>query len=414
MSRSTHDSIVRTACLMGILYAFGIHALAADRHFPLKGCGDRDYGRKTAMEMLRKTPPAPLPADTAVLVFIGDVMLHSAQIENAHGRYRDKGGNGSPDMHEAYDFQPYLSGIRHVLEEADIAVANMEFTLAGHPFTGYPAFSAPDSYAEYMASCGIDIFLTANNHIFDKGQRGLRRTMERYKGLEKSHGIKTAGSIDTENESAGTPLYVRAKGIKIALLNFTYGTNVPMKGRYMASIADTAAMKKAIGKAKDDSAELIIALPHWGNEYRLKHSASQRRTAEWLAKNGADIIIGTHPHVIQDCDTITVNKNGTEKTVPVIYSLGNIISNMSAANTQLGLVLTVKVARDTCGMAELLPPEFEFTWCSLPARRSGSHRTVFVKEYLRQDDGLMTAYERTKMKDTYLRVKKETGIKDPD
>ena len=202
MSRSTHDSIVRTACLMGILYAFGIHALAADRHFPLKGCGDRDYGRKTAMEMLRKTPPAPLPADTAVLVFIGDVMLHSAQIENAHGRYRDKGGNGSPDMHEAYDFQPYLSGIRHVLEEADIAVANMEFTLAGHPFTGYPAFSAPDSYAEYMASCGIDIFLTANNHIFDKGQRGLRRTMERYRGLEKSHGIKTAGSIDTENESA--------------------------------------------------------------------------------------------------------------------------------------------------------------------------------------------------------------------
>ena len=119
--------------------------------------------------------------DTLTICFLGDMMLHTKQIENAH-----RGGS-------EYDFSSYFFHLEDRIAEADIAVANMEFTLAGEPYTGYPAFSAPDSYAEYLADCGFDIFLCANNHIFDKGSQGASRTIEKYRELGISHGIKYCG-----------------------------------------------------------------------------------------------------------------------------------------------------------------------------------------------------------------------------
>ena len=138
--------------------------------------------------------PASRSMDTLTLAFIGDVMLHQAQIA---GSLRDDG---------SHDFTGYFSSIADDLTEADIATANMEFTLAGEPYTGYPSFSAPDSYAEYMAECGIDVFLTANNHILDKGEKGLDRTIRAYRELEKKYGsekfvdtIKNSLGLKTEN-----------------------------------------------------------------------------------------------------------------------------------------------------------------------------------------------------------------------
>lgn len=362
------------------------------------------------MEEWKRNPPRPLQtADTAVLVFIGDVMLHTRQMENSHERYLRKGGSAPASDHEAYDFSPYLEDIRDSIMAADVTVANMEFTLGGPPFTGYPSFSAPDSYARYMAECGVDVFLTANNHICDKGQKGFGRTLRKYREMEKSHGIKTAGSHDTECPGSTGILYVRAKGIKIAILNFTYGTNVPAGKRYKAYMTSISDMEHAMGQAKAGKADLIIALPHWGNEYTLRHSKSQEETAEWLAENGADIIIGSHPHVVQDCDTI-VTAGG--RKVPVIYSLGNIISNMSAPDTQLGLMLTVRVAIHPDGATEILRPEYRFTWCSLPGRLTDSHKTVFVRDYIGRQDAWQSSYEWLKMKRTYFRVRRETGIED--
>ena len=123
----------------------------------------------------------------------------------------------------------------------------------------------------------------------------------------------------------------------------------------------------------------------------------------------ADIIIGSHPHVVQDCDTI-VTAGG--RKVPVIYSLGNIISNMSAPDTQLGLMLTVRVAIHPDGATEILRPEYRFTWCSLPGRLTDSHKTVFVRDYIGRQDAWQSSYEWLKMKRTYFRVRRETGIED--
>lgn len=352
-------------------------------------------------------------ADTARLVFVGDVMLHSRQISDAHGRYKANGGKLDADCHSAYDFTPYLEGIAGALASADIAVANMEFTLAGPPFTGYPSFSAPDSYAEYIADCGTDIFLTANNHICDKGSGGLGRTMDIYSAMYGSHRVFSAGCTDISGQGSQEILTLRINGIKTAFLNFTYGTNVPCSHpRYKVNILEKEAVRKALSKAKEGGAEFIIALPHWGNEYTLRHSAFQEEMAEWMAENGADIIIGSHPHVIQDCDTITVAGTDGEKKVPVIYSLGNIISNMSARDTQAGLLLEMTLAKDITGKTEISSLRFRYTWCSLPGMLSDSYRTVFIEEWIDRRDEWERSWDWTKMKETYIRIQKETGIKD--
>lgn len=364
-------------------------------------------------EMLSGTPAGHFAPDTASILFLGDVMLHAKQIEDAHRRYLENGGTAPAGSHEAYDFTPCLQDIRDRMEAADITVANMEFTLAGAPFTGYPSFSAPDSYAEYIAGCGADVFLTANNHICDKGQEGMRRTIGKYREMENGTGVKMTGSRDTEDgTSLCGPLYVRARGIRIALVNFTYGTNVPCGKRFRPLLErDRDEICRMLAEA-DREADLVIALPHWGEEYRPRHSAAQERTAVWLAENGADIIIGTHPHVVQDCDTIHVMTEDGPKEVPVIYSLGNIISNMSAPDTQIGLMLTLNVVKTPDGNVEMLPFTAEFTWCSLPGRLSDCHKTVPVKKFLDRKDEWISAYDWKKMKDTYLRVKEATGIRD--
>ena len=113
--------------------------------------------------------------DTATILVMGDVMMHRDQISNA----------ARPDG--TYDFSTYLANIKPLIEDADLAIANMEFTLAGKPYSGYPAFSAPDGYAAYVKDLGVDVFLTANNHIADKGERGLRRTLQIYDSLRIRH-----------------------------------------------------------------------------------------------------------------------------------------------------------------------------------------------------------------------------------
>ena len=345
----------------------------------------------------RKTP------GTLRIAFIGDVMLHQAQITSSCR------GNGD------FDFSEYFAGIKDDLEGADLAIANMEFTMAGEPYTGYPAFSAPDEYAEYMADCGVDVFLTANNHILDKGEKGLLRTLSVYRRLERERGIRMAGSAENADSAARNyPLLLNAGGLKIAIINFTYGTNSsfgkPWPG---TNLTVREEIRKALEKARDSGAGLIIAVPHWGNEYETSHAPSQEELARWLAANGADLIVGSHPHVVQDTDMLEVtDAGGNPRKVPVIYSLGNAISNMSAANTQIGLLLNVHVARDCWGSVSDIIPEYVFLWSSLPGRLKDRHCTVKVKDYIGKEKYWRQPYEYRKMVNTYLNIKALTGIED--
>lgn len=335
-------------------------------------------------------PCVPEPdRDTLTICILGDIMMHDAQMENASR----KGGS--------YDFSTYFEHIGEDIRTADIAIANMEFTLAGTPYSGYPCFSAPDSFTAYLKDCGFDIFLTANNHIYDKGTEGAERTLEIYRGLGVTY---TGMAEDSGKREITTPLKIYEKGISLALINMTYGTNLGISSYWprVNYLNDSRTMEAAFKAAED--CDFTIVLPHWGDEYVLTHSKAQKEAAGWMISKGADLIVGTHPHVIQDHQDI----NG----IPVIYSLGNAVSNMSAANTQLELMVKVRIVREGRRIRKMLPPEFTYLWCSRPGGYCSSYTVLPVAEFIGTRDLWQGTWEYDKMVDTYERVKAITGIKE--
>lgn len=343
---------------------------------------------KTWFDKFVKRVPPHIPSDSIRIFILGDVMLHSKQM----GR----------------DYTPFLEELKPLMAKADASVVNMEFPLAGKPYTGYPVFSAPDDYADYIKSVGADIFLVGNNHVMDRGTEGLEKTLRKYAGME---GIKFTGAYSKDvPDSLVNPLIVNIKGAKIAFINFTYGMNTGLPDP--ASGAGIRLMKKEdtkelFDRARKAGANIIVALPHWGEEYFLKHNKSQENYAKWLAEEGADVIIGSHPHVIQDtCNLVTSDG----RKVPVVYSLGNAVSNMSAINTRLELAATVTLVRNFLGQVSLEGVKLDFLWCTLPDMLTDNYRTIIVNDRIGQRDLWINASDYDNMMSTLKRVKEQTGI----
>lgn len=340
--------------------------------------------------------------DTVSILIMGDVMMHRDQISNA----------SRPDG--TYDFSAYFANIKPIIEDADLAVANMEFTLAGKPYSGYPCFSAPDGYEDYVASCGVDVFLTANNHILDKGKLGVERTLARYSEMETSGKVRHTGvSATPEDDRTRFPLMVAVKGVRVALVNFTYGTNIKGDSDFpKVHLTDKKEIEAAVSRAKRIGADFVVALPHWGTEYVLTHSSSQEALANWLVGIGCDAVVGAHPHVVQDSTVVSALDEGDLKKMPVVYSLGNIISNMSAANTQVGLMAKLKVVTDYDGQKTMLPPELIFTWCTRPGTLTDSYATLPIRDFIGKRELWKRPADYDNMVRSYERVKAATGIDD--
>lgn len=325
---------------------------------------------------IRYEIPFPQPLehrkDTFKVFLIGDVMMHSRQME--------------------YDHRYFLNELKAEMESSDLCVANMEFTAAGKPYSGYPCFSAPEYYPQYITDCGADVLLLANNHILDRGAEGLDRTLDFYRELCASTGALTTGI-------GGTPLLTGSEGWRIAFINFTYGTNGRSDSR--VNYMDTSVVRNSIESAKQSGADFIIALPHWGNEYQLRHSGEQQSWAEWLVGCGVDAIVGSHPHVIQDTTHI--------QGVPVIYSMGNAVSNMSAPNTRLELAVTLTFTNTPQGK-RMLEPELELLWCTLPGTLTGSYCTIPIKKWANRRSDWLIKSDFDNMISTAERVLRETGI----
>ena len=340
-----------------------------------------------------RTPKPQSPAkllarpDTATVCILGDMMMHSAQI--AEGGWRES-----------------LRLVQPMLEDATLCIANMEFTLGGRPYSGYPCFSAPEDYALTAADSGIDVFLTANNHITDRGSAGLRRTIDFYNRLHDSIGVFTTGC-----DSLKEPLFVRANNIRIGIVNATYGTNSGTRGTPVNLLGDRRRLLRAV-HISDSLADFTIVIPHWGEEYHLRHNALQERTAKALAEAGADIIIGAHPHVVQDTSTIRLGSERADTTrispkvkeVPVLYSLGNALSNMSAVNTQIELMARLTLVRDPWG-TRLVNTELIWLWCSRPGGFDGHFTVIPVEEYLGRKELWSDSYDYERMSSTYHRIR---------
>lgn len=242
----------------------------------------------------------------------GDIMFHSSQLQSAH----------DPSTGE-YNFDEVFEPVKRYLDGSDIAIGNFETTTAGNEYgiSSYPSFNSPMSTIDTMKYAGYDILSTANNHSLDTGKKGIINTIDNIKNNGLDH-------IGTSKEEGYRFLLKEENGIILSFLSYTYGLNgndVRLSKEelsYMVNVIDEERMKEDINKAKNVSDKVIISI-HWGNEYNREPSQAQMELADKMFEWGADVILGSHPHVIQRSEMI--KKNGEDKFI--IYSMGNFISN---------------------------------------------------------------------------------------
>ena len=279
---------------------------------------------------------APLRAqETLSLLFAGDAMGHEPQFQWAYNPQTD-----------TYNYEPNFRYVRPYIVKSDMAIVNLEVTLGGKPYSGYPTFSTPDSYKDALVDCGFDVITLANNHILDRGKRGMERTLDKVADCPNVGAYRD--SLDRANRY---PLILELQGLRIALFNVTYGCNgfLPVKPN-IVNFIDTAQITADMRSLEGKDVDMKIMSIHWGDEYVTKAIPKQRELARWLAEQGFDLIIGGHPHVVEDAEYITVTRVRDNKEVqvqvPVLYSLGNLISNQRRLNTNGGIMVRIDIQRD--------------------------------------------------------------------
>lgn len=305
------------------------------------------------------------------ILIAGDFMQHGPQITAAL----------QPDS--SYNYDECFARVKPVIEDADVAIGNLEVTLGGKPYAGYPRFSAPDEYLQAIIDAGIDIVLTANNHCLDTGNDGLERTIM----MMDSVGVPHIGTyVDEFERDENYPYILEQNGIRVAILNFTYGTNgLVVEEPNIVNMMDTAIIAVDLITAKEVNPDVIIAIPHWGIEYQTLPSKEQRRMADWLIENGVDHVIGGHPHVAQPMELLNDGKNF------VAYSLGNVISNQSKPNTYGGYMVRLDFVKND-SLTMLTDCAYIPYWVSRPHDNNFRHNYRILS--LDEPDSLLTKKER--------------------
>ena len=260
------------------------------------------------------------------LLFAGDVMGHDSQIASAYESAK-----------KTYDYTSCFQYIRPYVESVDVAIANLEVTLAGPPFKGYPQFSSPDELAIALRDMGFDALVTANNHCVDRGRQGLERTITMLDSFKIAH---TGTFVDTVSWLNDAPLIIKKNGFTLALLNYTYGTNgLPIPKSSKVNLLDTVAMGRDIDKAIDMKPDAIIVFTHWGIEYESLPSNPVKALTEFCFRRGADLVIGSHPHVLQPMEW---RRNANKF---VAYSLGNFVSGQRKQFTDGGAMAYLELQK---------------------------------------------------------------------
>lgn len=250
--------------------------------------------------------------------------------------------NAALQQDGSYDYAPCFRYVRDYIQSADLAIVNLEVPLDGKPYSGYPQFSSPDALAACAKAAGFDIMTTANNHCMDRGRHGLERTLQTLDSLGISH---LGTYLDRTQRDREHPLMVERKGVRLALLSYTYGTNgIPVAEPNVVNLIDTIEMARDLHVARERGADFVITLIHWGIEYATKANREQERTARWLLENGCDAVIGGHPHVVQNFTLDAIPDNNRFPEI-VIYSMGNLVSNQRDVNTDGGIMIEFSLVK---------------------------------------------------------------------
>lgn len=274
------------------------------------------------------------PVENVTISAVGDLMCHSLQYNYAELKYG------------IYDFDPSFRYIKKYFENSDFVFGNLETVTAGKSrgYSTYPLFNSPDEYITALKDAGFNLLTTANNHAFDKGEKGLLRTIEQ---LDKND-ISYTGTFKSERDRDSVRIF-NIKGIRIAFLAYSYGTNgIPVpKGRpYLINLIDTSLIHKDIKRARKSGAEIVLVYFHFGYQYSRMPNDFQNRIVNETINDGADIIIGGHPHVLQPVKYFKT-RGAVLDTGFVAYSMGNFLSNQRDRYTDAGMILNITISKDT-------------------------------------------------------------------
>lgn len=330
---------------------------------------------------------------------IGDVMFHKEQLDMA------KKSDGT------YDFDLQFRFIKDSLAAADYTIANLETTVGKYKdtaYSGYPQFNTPESVLETLKDCGIDFFTMANNHMLDRWFDGLVQDVN----LVEQYGFDHVGAYRTQAER-NAPVVYEVKGIKIGFVAYTHATNT------MENVSDRAAkdygvpyiynadIEGDIQKLRDAGAEVVIALPHWGTENVNQPDETQYKYAKRLAKAGADIILGSHSHMVQPMQVVDgTDADGNARQVFVIYSMGNFISAMTMQYTDSGIILdfTIREQSDGSFRVEDIGYVPIYVW-----KQDGKLAVVSSAKYLNNKPDGMTNDQYNQMTKTYHEIVDHLG-----
>ena len=301
--------------------------------------------------------PQPLPALRSVrLRAVGDLITHKRQLDDAL----------QPDG--SYDFHPQYAMIADALADADYTIANLETTIGrkdNKAWSGFPMFNTPESLLDTLRDAGIDFLTLANNHILDRQFAGMQLTVDNVERYGFDHG----GANRTPEEKE-KPVVVEVNGVRIGVLCYTEMTNGMSKRgnsaarKYGINYLKDADIPGDVQRLRDAGAEVIIAMPHWGVEYRREPQQSMLSMAEKLVAAGADVVLGSHPHMVQPLRFIeATTATGEVRRGLVAFSLGNFISNQSKQYTDAGILLDFTLQERETGGFDVTDVRVMPTFC---------------------------------------------------
>ena len=287
--------------------------------------------KKAAKELQIKREKAKVEVSISM---VGDVLMHNPTLKS--GLQED----GS------YNYDHLFKNVKKHMENTDISLANQEVILGGTDLgiSAYPAFNAPQELGDSLVQSGFNTILHATNHTLDKGEKGVDSALTYWK---EKHPETTVLGIHESQEDRDQIYIFEKKGFKIAILNYTYGVNgnrIPEDRSYIVDLMDKSQMEKDIQKA-NELADYVIVCPHWGTEYVFEATDEQKEWTDFFLKQGVDLVIGTHPHVIEPVEWV---EDGENKML-VFYSLGNFVSCQDKWYRMLGAMANVKLLKDADG-----------------------------------------------------------------
>lgn len=340
----------------------------------------------TESETIDKNETEEIEETIEKMTFIaaGDLMLHGPQLRGAYEYASDE-----------YDFNSFFEYVMPYFKNADLAMINLETTLAGErlPYIGYPRFNSPDDIIDAMKNAGINLVNTTNNHSFDTGLEGLQRTAKILEENDLDH-------IGTYHSSPTSRIKMKEiNNINVGILAYTEminnQSNLPVSRDDLEkhiNMMDKDTIIQDVQEAKENHADIIIAFMHWGVEYEHEPSETQREYAQFMADEGVDLIIGSHPHVIQPSEELEPDNTF------VIYSLGNFVSNQrretlgdNFSRTEDGLMVQVEIEKNIEEeKTEITAIDYIPTWVHKYQKENGfyDYQVIPVEDFINNKDNI--------------------------